>query len=245
MKKLIIPIILYFFINQGLHLNAQSLEEILASHAKAMGYEKLAEVKTINILGESYFEERTVPYKTIIKRPDKYYHERDFMGRKQLRVYDGETAWSLDPMNGLNQVYGNQLKMLKKNMDFGGMLYKWQEKGLKVSLDGKEEFEEREVFKLKVEDEEGEVSEIYLDVESFLTLKQETQRKFQENVITAIILYSEYQMIEGIAVACKTETRSDGMSGDRGMGGGISVIKSIEFNQEVEDTVFTKPETKR
>lgn len=239
MKKLLIPFIIYLFCIQGSTLKAQSLEEVLTSHAEAMGYEKLAEMKTINIIGESCFGVQTVPFKTIIKRPDKYYNERDFMGRKQLRVYDGEKAWSLNPMNGLSQIYGNQLKMLKKNMDFGGMLYKWEEKGLKVSLDGTADFEGSEVFKLKVENEDAEVSEIYLDAESFLTVKQVTQRKLQENIITAIVLYREYQMIEGIAVAFNTETKSDEM------GGGVSVIKTIEFNQEVEDAVFTKPETKR
>ena len=249
MKKLVAPLLISFVCLLSFSLQSQNLDEILKSHTNAMGYEKLLEVKTINIVGESYLGERTMPFKTKIKRPDKYYNERDFMGRKLLQVFDGEKGWSLNPMNGLTQMFGKRLALLKKNADYGGILYRWEEKELKVSLIGTEDYEGTEVIRLKVEDKDGEVTDVYLDAESFVTLKQVTQRKLEENLITATIIFSNYKMIDGIAVAFNTETKSEGMGGGQGggrrMGGGTKVIQSIEFDVEIEDSIFIKPKTKR
>ncbi len=246
MKKIFIIVMVSFVCFVSINLNAQSLEEILSAHTKVMGYEKLTAIKTITITGESYFVEYTVPFKTIIKNPNKYYNERSYRGRKTMQVYDGEKAWSLSPMSGVTQIYGQQLTMLKQNANLGGMLYKWEENGLNISLMDKEVIEEKTLLKLKVENKEGEVSEIYLDAESFMTIKQVTKRIFKEKIITVTVTYSDYQIVDGIAVAFKTETISDAMAEDgREMGGGTKVITSVDFNKEVDDTVFAKPITYR
>lgn len=246
MKKLSLPIILYFVFFQCFTSQSQNLDEILKSHVEVMGYEKLAEIKTITIVGKRFFGERTVPFKTVIKRPNKYYSERSFRGRKTMQVCDGDKAWSLSPMSGVSHMYGKQLEMLKRNADFGGMLYQWKEKRLNITLDGREDFEGTELIKLKVESETGDVSEIFLDAESFITIKQVTKRTLQERNITATVIFSNYKMIEGVAVAFNTETTSDLPTEDgRKLGGGVKVINTIEFNSEVDDSLFTKPETKR
>ncbi len=246
MKKTFILVMISFTCFMGVNLKAQSLAEILSAHTKVMGYEKLAAVKTIIITGDRHFGEHTVPFKTIIKNPNKYYNERSFRGRKTMQVYDGDKAWALSPMSGVSQIYGKQLKMLKQNADIGGLLYQWKENGLKVSLNGNEAFDGKNLIKLKVENIAGEISEIYLDAESFMTIKQITKRTFQDKIITVTVVFSNYKIIDGIAVAFNTETTSDTLAEDgRGMGEGTKVIKSVEFNKEVDDAIFAKPETKR
>jgi outer membrane lipoprotein-sorting protein len=248
MKKLSIILFVAFLCSVSLTLGAQTVDEILQAHSKVMGYDKLEVVKTISIVGDNHFGERSMPFKTIIKLPSKYYNERDFMGRKMIQVVNGEIAWTLHPMRGLNEVKGSQLEMLKRNAIFGGMLYHWKEKGLKVSLIGAEDFEGTEVLKLLVEDEQANISEIYLDAESYISLKQVTVRVLEENEIRATKVFSNYKMIDGIAVAFNSVTTSDGQAEGRGgrrMGGGIMVIKSIEFNTEVDDSIFIKPESKK
>ena len=247
MKKLLFILTITILCPHASILYAQDLDEILQEHAKVMGYDKLKDVKTITIVGENYFGDRTMPFKTIFKFPSKYYNERDFMGRKMLQIIDGDKAWSLNPRNGMGDITGSRLEMLKKNAVFGGLLYNWEEKGLKISLDGTEDYEGTEVLKLLVENPEGEVSEIYLDADSYITLKQTSIRVFEENEIRATKAFSNYQMIDGIAVAFNSVTTSDGQTsgggGGRRMGGGTMVIKTIVFNAEVNDVIFVKPES--
>lgn len=248
MKKLLIPIIFYFACFNTLALKAQSLDEILASHAEVMGFDKLMNVKTIIIEGSNYFGDRSMPFKTIIKKPSQYYSERDFNGQKMLQVLDGEKGWSQNPRNGITDLSGGRLEMLKNNAQFGGMLMNWKEKGLKVSLVGKEDFEGTEVIKLQVENKDGQISELYLDAESFITLKQVSKRTFQGNETTSTVVFSNYKIIDGIAVAFNTKTTSSGQAGGRGgrgMGGGTMVIKTVEFNQDVDDSIFKKPDTSK
>ncbi len=247
MKKILFILTITILCPHSSILQAQKLDEILREHSKVMGYDKLKEVKTITIVGENYFGDRSMPFKTIFKFPSKYYNERDFMGRKMLQVMDGDKAWSLNPRNGMGDIKGSRLEMLKKNAVFGGLLYNWEEKGLKISLEGTEDFEGTEVLKLIVENTEGEISEIYLDADSYVTLKQTSIRVFEENEIRATKSFSNYQMIDGIAVAFNSVTTSDGQAnsggGGRRMGGGTSIIKSISFDNKVNDIIFTKPES--
>jgi len=246
MKKFFFLSIIFFCFH-FISLNAQSLDEILKSHSKAMGFEKLKGINTITITGENYLGDQKVPFKTIIKNPSKYYHERIFMGNELIQVLDGDKAWSLNPMNGINDIYGSQLKLLKKSREYGGLLFKREEKGLSVILDGTELIEEKKVFKLKVTDQDTLITDVFMDAKSYYIIKQSTKRVFQGDTITATVLFSNYRVIDGIAVAFKTETISDKLIDEdenRKMGGGVMEIKSIEFNKPIDESIFIKPKKK-
>lgn len=237
-------LIIYFICLQPITIFSQNLDEILKSHSKAMGYEKLKEIKTITISGENYLGTQTVPFKTMIKKPLKYYHERVFMGRKMIKVLDGEKAWSKSPMSGVTNIYGSQLKSLKKSIEYGGLLFDWEEKGLSIILDGTELIDGNKVFKLRVTEQDTLTTEVFVDSKSYYISKQITKRVFQGDTITATVLFSNYKIKDGIAVAFNTETISDkeveGSSG-RQMGGGMMEIKSIEFNKAIDESIFVKP----
>ncbi|PKP35871.1 MAG: hypothetical protein CVU00_00055 [Bacteroidetes bacterium HGW-Bacteroidetes-17] len=246
MKRLFFLIIIFFCL-YFISLQAQNLEEILKSHSKVMGFEKLKGIETITIIGENYLGTQKIPFKTIIKKPSKYYHERIFMGNEWIQVLDEDKAWSLNPMNGISDIYGSQLAILKKSREYGGILFKKEEKGLSVILDGTELIEEKKVFKLKVTDQDTLITDVLMDAKSFYIIKQSTKRVFQGDTITATILFSNYRVIDGIAVAFKTETISDKLIDEdesRKLGGGVMEIKSIEFNKPIDESIFIKPKKK-
>ena len=243
MKRVLFLIICSFCFH-FISLNAQSLDEILKFHSKAMGYEKLKEINTITISGVNHLGEEIIPFKTMIKKPSKYYHERVFMGRKMIKVLDGDKAWSMNPMNGITDLYGSQLELLKESCEYGGLLFKREEKGLSVILEGSEYIEEKKVFVLKVTDKDSLMTDVYIDPESYYIIKQVTKREFQGDSILATVLFSNYRIFDGIAVAYNTETISDKeVSGNGGhrMGGGMMEIKKIEFNKPIDESIFVKP----
>ena len=243
MKKIIIPF-LYLFCLHSFSIYAQSLDQILKSHSKAMGFEKLKEIETIVIIGENYMGDQTVPFKTMIQKPSKYYHELMFMRRKMIKVLDGEKAWSMSPMSGITNIYGTQLRLLKKNIEYGGLLFKREKKSLSIVLDGTELIDGDKVFKLMVTDQDSLRTDVFIDSKSYYIIKQTTKRVFQGDTISATVLFSNYKVIDGIAVAFTTKTISDKeISGDesRQMGGGIMEIKSITFNKPIDESIFIKP----
>jgi hypothetical protein len=210
-----------------------------------MGFAKLDEVKTIIIQGKSKRGENDSPF-TIYIKGDKSRYESDFMGSKMVRAVDGETGWMTNPRDGSVRVLeGRQLTQMNQATQLGGILYNWKKKGFKVSLEGKENFEGTDVFKIKITREDDVVTYAFLDCESYVLLKQTSVRVFQGNEMESTTVFSNYQMVEGVAIAFNSQSASSGGGGQgrggRGMGGGAQVIEKVEFNKPIEDSLFKKP----
>jgi len=244
MKRISTIILLIAFIAAGNGF-AQSLEEILKSHAEIMGFNKLAGAKTIIITGKSQRGENDSPF-TIYIKGEKSRYESDFMGNKMVRAYDGKTGWMRNPRDGsIMELEGRQLEQMNQATQLGGILYQWKEKNFKIELEGKEKFEGTDVFKLKVTREDDVVTYAYLDCESYVLLKQTSVRVFQGNEFESTTVFSNYQMVDDVAVAFNSETASAGGGGQgrggRGMGG-TQVIEKVEFNKPIDDALFKRPE---
>ncbi len=244
MKRISTIILLVVFIASGNGF-AQSLEEILKNHAEIMGFDKLASQKTMIITGKSQRGGNDSPF-TIYIKGKKSRYESDFMGNKMIRVFDGSTGWMTNPRDGsIRELEGRMLQQMSQATQLGGILYQWKEKNFKIELEGKEKFEGTDVFKLKVTREDDVVTYAYLDCESYVLLKQTSLRVFQGNEFESNTLFSNYQMVEGVAVAFNSETTSSGSGGPgrggRGMGG-AEVIEKVEFNKPIDDALFKKPE---
>lgn len=247
MKK-IKTLLLSFNLVLAITTNAQSIDEVLEAHNEIMGYENLAEVNTITIVGKSYFGDRSMPFTTIIKKPSQYFSERDLMGRKMIQAMDGDVAWSANPRDGgINDITGDQLARLKQSMEFGSVLMNWKEKGFELSNEGTEDFEGTEVIKLKLTNSNGRLVYAYLDSEAFVLLKETSVRIVDGNEVKSTTIFSNYKMIDDIAVAFSRESSSEGQGGGGqgrsggGMRRGNQVYTSVEFNKEVDDSIFKKP----
>lgn len=151
-----------------------------------------------------------------------------------------------NPRDGSIRVLeGRQLTQMNQATQLGGILYDWKKKGFKLSLEGKEKFEGTDVFKIKISREGDVVTYAFLDCESYVLLKQTSVRVFQGNEMESTTVFSNYQMVEGVAIAFNSESASSGGGGQgrggRGMGGGTQVIEKVEFNKPIEDSLFKKP----
>ena len=244
MKKISVIILLVAFVAAGNGFS-QNLEEILKNHSEVMGFDKLAGVKTLIIHGKSKRGDTDMPFTQYIKG-EKSRYESEMMGAKIIRVSDGEKGWTTNPRDGtIRELAGRQLTQMNQGRQIGGILFNWKAKGYQVSLEGKEKFEGTDVFKIKVIMQEGAVSYAFLDADSYVLLKQTSVRVFQDNEIESTTTFSNYKMVDGIAIAFNSETTSTGGSsqgrGGRGMGGGTQVIEKVEFNQPIDDSMFNKP----
>ena len=129
--------------------------------------------------------------------------------------------------------------------DFPDPFLNYQEKGYTVELMGKEDFNGTEVFKVKLVQEpvtvdgnqEESIAFYYFDTENYVPLAVHKEIKMgpakgQMSETT----FSDYQEVDGLYFPF---SMSQGIKGGQS---GTIVIKSVELNPEVEDSVFTFPE---
>lgn len=229
---------------------AQSVDEIIEKHIEAIGGKAAIEgIETIQASGTTQMRGNDAPFKLYWKKPDKYRREMEMMGQEMIFGYDGENTWRYPEREG-GRGGGPGGRGSRGGGRFGGgglrdilgPLYDYEERGLKVKKEGKESMEGTDAFKLKVTDEDGNVRYVFVDAEFFVILKITTVREFQGESMEIDTYYSDYKDVGGIMVAHATERKSMGGPGGRGGGSTQTVYEKIEFNVQLDDGFFIKPE---
>lgn len=237
MKKLYtIIVIVGFFVGA---LQAQNLKEILHNYHKSNGQTKINQIKTITITGTIFQIGSEFSFKRISTRPNKFYLEADIMGQKFVQAYNGTDGWMITPWIGSvdpQEIPLNQLKILKKEADFDGALYNYEEKGILLEYEGLEKVNGTNAYKIKATYQDNDVIKIFIGVDSNLIIKTETilPTMMGTDALTETFL-SNYKMIEGTPVAFSVETKSNGQI--------LAHIKidNVEYDKKLDDNIFNRP----
>jgi outer membrane lipoprotein-sorting protein len=236
MKKLFsVILIITLFLSQGI---SQDLAEVLNSHFKAIGQEKLKTINSMKTTGKSIAQGMEFDFVIMTQRPDKFRLEVDIQGAMMIQAFDGEKGWLVAPWSGSTdpiEISGAQLKSLKLQADMDGMLFNYDAKGLTTELTGKESMEGTEVFKIKQTDKDGDVYYQYLDAEAFVLLKTSAKVKMGESEIESETFYSNYKEIEGMVMAYSFESKTNGQT--------VSQInmEKVELNPVIDPAIFAMP----
>lgn len=241
-KLISILILLFAF---GMVSYAQTVDEIINKHVDAIGgMDKLNSLKTVKLSGTSGFGSMEFPFTMTYKLPSAMLMESTIQGMTMKQGYDGETAWMVNPFMGSSdpqKMNEEQTKGMKEEADFQGSLVNYKDKGNKIELEGKEDMEGSDTYKLKVTNRDGDVSYYYLDASTYLILKTSTKRKIKEKEINADTYFSDYKSEGGILLAHAMEVKAD--MGEMGHSQKITIEK-FEFNIPVDDSIFKMPEAK-
>ena len=179
-----------------------------------------------------------IPFTQMAKRPEKIRMEGTFQGLTFIQTFNGNEGWMLNPFTGVTDpqpMSEEDLKEMHYQADMDGMLWNWNEKGYTVTFDGKDEMEGTSCLKVKLDTKEGDSFTYYIDADSYLMLRSNSKMKRLGNEIESDTYYSNYTMVEGIAVPGKIETKMK----DQLMG--TLVIEKVELNSDLDDTLFEKP----
>jgi hypothetical protein len=115
------------------------------------------------------------------------------------------------------------------------MLWNWKEKGFTLTFDGKEDMEGTSCFKIKLDTKEGDSFTYYIDADSYLMLRSNSKIKRMENEMESDTYFSNYMMVEGIAVPAKIETKMNEQLV------ATIIVDKVELNTDLDDTLFEKP----
>ena len=234
MKKITLVLAIALF-SAGTLVQAQSLEKVLKNYHETMGQDVVLKAETSQSNGKMIQMGLEIPFKQYAARPSKFRVEATFQGMTLIQSFNGEKGWAINPFAGqteAQEMSEDEINDMKVQADFEGMLWNWEEKGHKVTLEENEEVEGTECFVVKTITKGGDEIVTYIDAENYIALKSKmTATRQGQEVVTETIM-SNYNEVDGYVYAGKVETR---------MGGQVVatiVIDEIVMNPELDQKIF-------
>lgn len=237
MKKLAILFSALMLVS-GTFLSAQSLDDVLKEHFKAIGQEKLLKVNSLKATGKLLQGGVEIPFVQTAMRPDKMRVEGTFQGLTFVQTYNGKEGWNINPFAGVTEpqpMGEDELKTMKYSSDIDGMLWNTKDKGYTITLEGKEDMEGTSCFKIKLVTKEADAFMYYIDSDSYMMIRTNTKVKVQGNEVESDTYFSNYMQVEGLAMPGKIDTK---MNGQVVM---TIVTDKFELNLDLDKALFEKP----
>src|SRR4029077_4637413 len=118
------------------------------------GLEKLRAINSERVSGQISFGDVSGPFVVELKRPLKMHMQLSIQNQTILRVYDGKSqGWANNPFAGKTDpeaMSENELKNITEESDFAGPLLDYKSKGNQIELVGKDKFNDKDVWRLKL-----------------------------------------------------------------------------------------------
>jgi outer membrane lipoprotein-sorting protein len=236
--RILILIIITLIGSMTSYAQELKLEDVLSSYYKTIGIEKMKDWQTITSSGKTIAQGTEFPFTVYIKRPGKVRIEAEVQGNKMIQAFDGTQGWSVIPWSGSSapqDMTADEVKGMKTQGDLEGVLYNWKEKGHKLELIDKEDFEGTSVYKIKVTKADGDIETYYMDAENFVPLKVTSIIKVQGNDAESETYFSNYGEFSGVLMAKTMTNKFKGQTVSQ-----IEIGKT-EINLPVSDSLFVKP----
>ena len=181
-----------------------------------------------------------LPFVMDLKRGRKMRVEIQFKGQTAVQVYDGSKGWKLRPFLNRHEVEtftAEELQSASAQSDLDGPLVDFAAKGSKVELEGAEQADGRNAYKLKVTDKGGHVRHVWVDAETFLEIKVEgTPRRLDGKYHPVATYYRDYKPVSGLMMPYVLETTVDGVKEKEKI-----QIEKIVLNPKLDEARFAMP----
>jgi outer membrane lipoprotein-sorting protein len=221
----------------------QTVDDIIAKNAQARGgLDKLHGINTLRVTARISEDDFRATYIQVNKREDKVREETEFQGMARVRAYDGQTAWQINPFGGRRDpelMSQDDSKPLVVDSDVEGLLIDYKPKGYHAELVGHDSVEGTDCYKIKLTLKDGDVRYYYLDTDSFLEIKIESQTKIRGAVRYRDTMLGDYEQVDGIYFPFAIQKGEAG-SEERT----TYTVEKIQVNVPLEDSLFSMPATK-
>jgi len=222
---------------------SQTVDEIVARNVQARGgLEKLRAIKTMRITARISQGDFRAAFVQESKRENMIRKEMILQGMVRVQAYDGHTAWRINPFGGRRDpdlISQEESKPLVIDADLEGPLVDYRQKGHKAELVGHDSVEGTDCYKIKLTLKDGDVRYYYLDADSFLEIKIETQMNVRGAVQYRDIMLGDYDPVDGVYFPFLIQTGEHGSEEWT-----LFIVDKIELNIPLEDSRFTMPATK-
>lgn len=195
-------------------------------------------------------DEVRLPFVMEMERPRKERFELKFRGETAIQVYDGTNGWKLRPYLNRRDVENftdAELKSASLQSELDGPLVDYAAKGTQVALDGTENVEGNETYKLRLTTKAGYTFHVWIDAKTFLEAKVEGQpRRLDGRDHQVEVYYRDYHNIDGLQIPFVLETRVIPLASAKSREAETSyapekiVITKVAVNPPFPDALFAK-----
>jgi len=222
---------------------AQTVDEVIAKNVQAHGgMEKMKSVQSVRITGKLNAGGFRAGFMQESKRPDKVREEQIIQRLAAVQAYDGKIGWQVNPFGGRRDaelMSQDDVKGLMIDADIDGPLVDYKEKGHKAELVGHDSVEGTDCYKIKLSLKNGDVRYYFLDTDSFLELKIETQSSIRGTIQYSETYFGDYEEVNGLYYSFAFE------SGAKGDSNRVKfAVDKVEINVPLEDSLFSMPTVK-
>ena len=244
LKSILFLSLLVFLAYQCDTQKTLTVDDIIQKNIEARGGEKnWAKLENLTMDGIYVSFSEPGPFKIWRQRPDLYRFDSTRIKKFVVHVYDGQKAWWINPLMG-PPFEKPQIISSKNNLDkvtlrerfFEPVFWNYANKSRQVALEGKEIFDDKDCYKLKVTLEDSTIEFWYIDAESFLEVGMtgDTYDFGMKNSLETF--FGNYEDVDGFKFPFLIEseygTRYRSME-----------IENIEINTEIEPSVFVMPDS--
>lgn len=247
MKRHYLPLLLSLLVAPvwATHAATQTADEVIEKHLAAMGgREALGKLTSRKATGTITLTtpngDLSGPVEMYTKVPNKV---RAFivldltpMGMtEKLTVdqkFDGTTGWTLDSMQGNNQITGNQLDNMK-NALFPNALLNYKAAGTTVELLPNETVAGKAAIVLRITPKVGSVSKLFLDPATYLAFRSTATINMPQmgGDIEQVAEASDYRVVDGVKVPFKSVNTTPVQTV-------TIVLTTVAHNVPVDDAMF-------
>lgn len=242
MKKLVLSVCAVALV--AVSAFGQTADELIDKNVKAMGgAEKLKALQSVKMTGKMKMGPMEAPFSISKARPEQVRIDFTIQGMTGTQAYDGSTGWLVMPFMGKKEpekMSEDMLKDFRDEADFDGPMMNYQSKGNKVEYLGKGDVQGSPAYKLKVTTKQGNESIVYLDAETYLTIKSEGKRKIQGQEVETETTIGDYKDVDGMMFPYSIESHAKGREQSQAI-----VIEKVELNPKLDAALFKMPEAKK
>jgi outer membrane lipoprotein-sorting protein len=214
--------------------SAQTLDEIVNKYYAANGSENLEKATTIVMQGMASQMGMEMPMVITVKKPNKVRMVITYTGMEIITTFDGEKGYMVNPAAGVTEPMEIPAEQLSGVQEYNLFRDNFLEsfKAGRLKLEGEEAVNGKPAYKLTVTDEAGKASTIFLDKESFLTVKTVATVEQMGQVMEVESYVKEYIEVGGAKFPKVVVQMVNGME----LGG--MTIEKVEIDKEIDDALF-------
>jgi len=224
---------------------AQTAEELVAKNIAAKGgMDKIKAIRSLRTSGKFQQGGITASWGEVAKAPDLLRNSLSLQGMSLIQAYDGSSGWQINPFEGRRdpELLGeDDLRDLVYQADFYGPLVDYKEKGNKIEYLGKDTVDGDDVYRLKVTLKNGDVTYYFLDPDTYLEIRTETQHFIRGSIRESVTNYGNYKQVNGVYYAFAIE---QGPKGADPSSLAKFNLEKVEANAAVDDQTFKMPVVK-
>jgi len=181
----------------------------------------------------------TLPVVLEFKRPNKERVELQFQDKTAIQVFDGIAGWKVRPYLGRmdpEPFTADELKEASEQSELDGPLMDYVAKGTQVALEGTENIEGRNCYRLKLTLRNASTSHVWIDADTFLESKVDAAPRRVDGRLRHVETYfRDYRKVDGLLVPFLVETAVEGIGQRHRMS-----FTQVQRNPPLEDALFAR-----